>query len=41
MKTDFPKADISLKLKALLIIAGKVQKDGKLVTTADVEAARV
>ena len=28
------------KLKALLAIAGKVQQDGKLVTTADVEAAR-
>ena len=40
VKTDFTKADISLKLKALLVIAGKVQKDGKLVTTADVEAAR-
>ncbi|MGA2051532.1 MAG: carboxymuconolactone decarboxylase, partial [Terracidiphilus sp.] len=26
--------------KALLAIAGKVQQDGKLVTTADVEAAR-
>jgi len=40
VKTDFTKADISLKLKALLVIAGKVQKDGKLVTAADVEAAR-
>jgi len=40
VKTDFTKADISLKLKALLVIAGKVQKDGKLVTSADVEAAR-
>ena len=28
------------KLKALLVIAGKVQQDGKLVTAADVEAAR-
>jgi hypothetical protein len=27
-------------LKALLAIAGKVQRDGKLVTAADVEAAR-
>ena len=31
---------MSEKLKALLAIAGKVQQDGKLVTTADVEAAR-
>ncbi len=40
VKTDFTQANISPKLKALLIIAGKVQKDGKLVTTADVDAAR-
>lgn len=40
MKADFTKADITPKLKALLVIAGKVQQDGKLVTTADVEAAR-
>jgi uncharacterized peroxidase-related enzyme len=40
VKTDFTKADISPKLKALLAIAGKVQQDGKLVTAADVEAAR-
>ncbi len=40
VKTDFTKAEISPKLKALLTIAGKVQQDGKLVTTADVEAAR-
>jgi uncharacterized peroxidase-related enzyme len=40
VKTDFASADISPKLKALLAIAGKVQQDGKLVTTADVEAAR-
>ena len=40
VKTDFTKADISLKLKALLVIAGKVQKDGKLVTAGDVDAAR-
>jgi len=33
-------ADISPKLKALLVIAGKVQEDGKLVTAGDVEAAR-
>jgi uncharacterized peroxidase-related enzyme len=39
VKTDFANADISPKLKALLVIAGKVQQDGKLVTAADVEAA--
>ena len=40
VKTDFQVAPVSDKLKALLAIAGKVQKDGKLVTAADVEAAR-
>ena len=40
VKTDFQTAPISAKLKALLRIAGKVQQDGKLVTTADIEAAR-
>ncbi len=40
VKTDFESAAISNKLKALLAIAGKVQQDGKLVTPADVEAAR-
>lgn len=40
VKTDFTHADISPKLKTLLAIAGKVQQDGKLVTTSDVEAAR-
>jgi uncharacterized peroxidase-related enzyme len=40
VKTDFTQAGISPKLKALLSIAGKVQQDGKLVTAADVEAAR-
>src|SRR5215469_13572318 len=40
VKTDFHTAPISAKLKALLAIAGKVQQDGKLVTTADIEAAR-
>jgi len=40
VKTDFASADISPKLKTLLAIAGKVQQDGKLVTAADVEAAR-
>lgn len=40
VKADFMRAEISPKLKALLNIAGKVQQDGKLVTTADVDAAR-
>jgi len=40
VKTDFTEAEISAKLKALLAIAAKVQQDGKLVTPADVEAAR-
>jgi uncharacterized peroxidase-related enzyme len=40
VKTDFTQANISSKLKALLVIAGLVQKDGKLVTRAEVEAAR-
>lgn len=37
---DYQSAPISPKLKALLTIAGKVQEDGKQVTTADVERAR-
>lgn len=40
VKADFTQAAISAKLKALLVIAGKVQKGGKQVTAADVEAAR-
>jgi uncharacterized peroxidase-related enzyme len=40
VKADFLAAPVSEKLKALLAIAGKVQQDGKLVTEADVEAAR-
>jgi uncharacterized peroxidase-related enzyme len=40
VKTDFMQAEISPRLKALLVIAGKVQQDGKLVTAADVAAAR-
>jgi len=40
VKADFQTAEISDKLKALLVIAAKVQKGGKNVTTADVEAAR-
>jgi uncharacterized peroxidase-related enzyme len=40
VKTDWLNADVSPKLKALLNVAGKVQRDGKLVTTEDVDAAR-
>jgi uncharacterized peroxidase-related enzyme len=40
VKDDFRSAQISPKLKALLVIAGKVQQDGKKVTEADVQAAR-
>jgi uncharacterized peroxidase-related enzyme len=40
VKADFQHANISDKLKALLVIASKVQKDGKLVTSTDVEEAR-
>ena len=40
VKSDYASADISEKLKALLAIAGKVQKGGKNVTTQDVERAR-
>lgn len=40
VKADFQHAAISDKLKALLVIAAKVQKGGKNVTTEDVEHAR-
>jgi uncharacterized peroxidase-related enzyme len=40
IKHDFQSAPVSAKLKALLVIAGKVQQDGKLVTTEDADAAR-
>jgi uncharacterized peroxidase-related enzyme len=40
VKRDFRSAKISEKLKALLAIAGKVQRDGKLVTADDIAAAR-
>src|ERR1039457_5442921 len=40
VKADFQAAQISDKLKALLVIAAKVQKGGKNVTADDVEAAR-
>ncbi len=40
VKRDYSAAAISPKLKALLAIAGKVQQDGKKVTTGDVARAR-
>ena len=40
VQRDFASAAISEKLKALLAIAGKVQRGGKYVTTEDVERAR-
>ena len=40
VKADFTTAEISQKLKALLVIAARVQSGGKHVTSADVEAAR-
>jgi uncharacterized peroxidase-related enzyme len=40
VKTDFMHAPISPKLKTLLVIAGKVREDGKLVSEMDVQAAR-
>ncbi|HZQ69268.1 MAG TPA: carboxymuconolactone decarboxylase [Terriglobales bacterium] len=40
MKQDFESTSLSAKMKALLNVAGKVQKGGKHVTSADVERAR-
>jgi uncharacterized peroxidase-related enzyme len=40
VKRNFEQADLSDKLKALLAIAGQVQKGGKQVTNEDVERAR-
>ena len=40
VKADFQHAEISDKLKALLVIAAKVQKGGKNVTAEDVAEAR-
>ncbi len=40
VKHDFQRADISDKLKALLVIAGQVQRGGKNVSSASVESAR-
>ena len=39
-KQDFESTDLSAKMRALLNIAGKVQKVSKEVTTADVDRAR-
>jgi len=40
VKSDFERAPISDKLKALLAIAGKVQRGGKQVTSEDIERAK-
>ncbi len=40
VKADFEHAAISNKMKALLVIASKVQKDGKLVMPSDVHNAK-
>jgi uncharacterized peroxidase-related enzyme len=40
LKENFKTAPVSDKLKALLVIAGEVQKGGKHVTAEDVERAR-
>jgi uncharacterized peroxidase-related enzyme len=39
-RRDYQSEPVSLKLKTLLAIAGKVQQSGKQVTEADVERAR-
>lgn len=41
VKRDFATAEVSDKMKALLAIAGQVQKGGKHVTVADIEKARL
>lgn len=40
VRSDFTKAPISEKLKALLHIAGKVQQSGKAVQAGDIQAAK-
>jgi uncharacterized peroxidase-related enzyme len=40
VRKDYENAPVSDKLKALLLIAGKVQKGGKYVTGEDIENAR-
>ncbi len=41
VKTDFTEAPLSAKMKALLSIAGSVQKGGKMVQLRQIEAARM
>jgi uncharacterized peroxidase-related enzyme len=41
VKRDFEHADISEKLKSLLVIAGKVQQGGKNVSQKDIDDARL
>lgn len=41
VRADYQNAPVSSRLKALLTIAGKVQKSGKSVSEADIERARV
>jgi uncharacterized peroxidase-related enzyme len=41
VKTNFHRAQISRKLKSLLVIAGQVRKGGKHVTTDAIEQARL
>lgn len=40
IKSDFHSADLSSKMKALLAIAGSVQKGGKQVTAEQIDTAR-
>src|SRR5450755_2887572 len=40
IKLDFESAAISGKMKALLAIAGQVQKEGKQITASDIDRAR-
>ena len=40
MLADLHKAPVSAKLKALLVIADKVRRDGRLVQKSDVDQAR-
>ncbi len=40
VETDYQKAPISLKLRALLAIAEKVRSDARKVSAADIDAAR-
>jgi len=40
LKLDYETAEVSDKMKALLAVAGKVQKGGKQVTSDDIARAR-